>query len=191
MTDKSSQNCDLLSINTWLSCSPTEWISAISSVITAIAIVVLILQYKNSKEQVRILQEEKELTLRPWIGPIEDIDVKDNGEIWSKFKNYGRTPATIHLKVIETSNSPMSLNDILKISESRKPGPNIILLPNSEERATHTNVFDPFKKVEYTWVAILLKYKFSNIPNKEGMYIGIWKKIHILGNVEKVEELIE
>jgi hypothetical protein len=131
-------------------------IGAIGSVATAGALFFLYSQSKGNKE-------EREFTLRPWIGfpKFEFAHDKMNVICW----NYGRLPAKIIEEREFVSNSKIS-QEQLHSAENNTAG-EYFIFPDSEEKYEFRNMIP-----DNAFAGLLIKYTYAGKKKAESGFIG-------------------
>ena len=151
-------------------------VGAIGSVATAVAVIFLWIQSRQTQTQIQLTQEqtkltreEMESTLRPWIG-FSEIRRKSKEEVVFYLKNYGRIPA----KIVRTRN---------KFGKT-KIGKDELLLQKGKVFETMvfpdaTMTFSIQIPEQFGFVSILFEYEYAN--KKHGEY-GVIAKHHAENN---------
>lgn len=143
-------------------------VQAVGALATAGALIFVGLQYLHTRQ-------EKEITLRPWLGVNEELrfnEKKDRADV--NLQNYGKTPGKIeYLKQItdeERFTSADFKSDKFKASNGymSENHNKIILFPTAKNRISMR-----VNGLNTRWVGILAEYTYSK--NKKGKFLIIWK----------------
>lgn len=152
-------------------------VGAIGSLTTAGALFFLWRQSNQTKEQIRITQEEIESRLRPWLG-ISDTII-DDGNVRVVFENTGSLPA----KIVRTQQS-LSFSPITQ--EQLRSGKDItakvVILPKGKRDISFTEAI--LNADQY--LGILVQYKYAK--DKPGEIGAILKYNDKLGSFAVVDE---